>query len=461
MNKINIAIPLYKKKRLNELIGLINKLSNYKNLKIYVYIDLDVYTEEPIVNKINSNAKIIYTKFGKKIGRHISDEKRINIFDKILNKIYSYIKNLSIAKIYLEIKFLLKLKIKYWKILPIFKSYQIDIVMLLGDRHTDHIEPVLIKIAKEVEAKIVITYLAYYTEKDYLVNKSKYAKNNERGLSIYDQIMQNRFSSMSVNNKFYYPHWKRNALRKFGTLSNNPWVMGAGKANILCLPDKKMLIRYKDNYNIKEEKLKVVGDISYDTLYEAYKNRKNVYKTILEKYDLNKGIKTLIIALPQLAEHNILPWKRHWEEINFLVSVITSCNLNILLSLHPKMSREKYNFLENKYKCNILDERLVEVLPIADFFVASNSSTVMWAIQCGIKSLVVDFYGLNIDIFNNLQTVEIVKEKKELKQKLNSLEYKVVDFHKDWSLLSRDNVFQGQVIENYVKLFEEIINKKS
>ena len=36
-------------------------------------------------------------------------------------------------------------------------------------------------------------------------------------------------------NSYYYPHPIANALKKFGVLSSNPYVMGCGKTDILCL----------------------------------------------------------------------------------------------------------------------------------------------------------------------------------------------------------------------------------
>ena len=109
-------------------------------------------------------------------------------------------------------------------------------------------------------------------------------------------------------------------------------------------------------------------------------------KKICKKYNLCPDKKIIICALPQLAEHNILDWENHWKEIEFLVSTISSRKQNLILSLHPKMEREKYLFLEEKYNCKIAEERLFEFLPIADLFIATFSSTIIWSVFCEISS---------------------------------------------------------------------------
>jgi hypothetical protein len=245
-----------------------------------------------------------------------------------------------------------------------------------------------------------------------------------------------------------------NALDKFGVLTQNPYVMGSGCSDILCLNNEY----YKNLYislGVDEKKTRVVGDGSYDIIYIQYSKKEEVRQKSFKKYSLDSSKKVVIVALPQLGEHNILPWERHWEEINFLMESLTKLDQNILISLHPKMDRKKYEFLENKYNCSILDERLADVLPIADMFVATFSSTVVWSILCGIKTVVVDFYELNYTMYDFLTSIKKVDKKENLKATLETTLSEDIDFSKDWKSLSRDEVFDGQTIQRYIKLINE------
>ncbi len=230
--------------------------------------------------------------------------------------------------------------------------------------------------------------------------------------------------------------------------------MGGGYSDILCLPNYQMNKHYIQN-GVDSNKIKVLGDTSHDQLYLNYKNRVNIKQILLEKYSfINKKI--IIVALPQLAEHDILPWNKHWEEINYLIKSLNELNENILISLHPKMDRKKYEFLEDKYNCTILDERLADVLPIADIFVATFSSTVLWSILCGIKTVVVDFYGLNYTMYDFLTSIKKVDKKENLETALKTTLIEEIDFSKDWKSLSRDEVFDGKTIQRYINLINEV-----
>src|SRR5262249_35532508 len=73
----------------------------------------------------------------------------------------------------------------------------------------------------------------------------------------------------------------------------------------------------------------------------------------------------------------------------------------VLLSLHPKSDPAAYRFLEAEFGARLLDQSLREVLPAADVFVGTYSSTVRWAVLLGVPTVVVDFYGFDYDIFDH------------------------------------------------------------
>ena len=121
------------------------------------------------------------------------------------------------------------------------------------------------------------------------------------------------------------------------------------------------------------------------------------------------------------------------------------------------MIKEKYKFLEKKYNCLIFDENLAEVLPIADLFLATFSSTVAWSIICGIKTVIIDFYELNFKMYDFLTSVKKIDNKDAFVPELMDFLKEEVDFSKDWKLLSRDEMFDGKTTKRYIEFFNEII----
>ena len=201
-----------------------------------------------------------------------------------------------------------------------------------------------------------------------------------------------------------------------------------------------------------------VGDTIYDHLYKQLLNKLEIKKKIIEKYNLDKNKKIIILAPSQLAEHSILSWETHWEKINFLIKTLCEIDENILISLHPKMDKLKYEYLENQNNCKILNEPLCDVLPIADMLVAGFSSTIIWSVLCGIKAIIVDTGNLRYKMYDYLKSVKKVNPEKDLKKIFVKLLNADVNFDEDWRSLSRNEVFDGKVLYRYINL---IRNNKS
>lgn len=392
----------------------------------------------------------------------IKEKIKNNLTIEQIKKFREFISKLKNTKLFTnrlkkqEKVFLESLEKNYDKIIKLVQEYKIDVLLINGDRHLG-LEPVFLKISKELNIPSIIVYIVDYANEERIFHNDVITKKIKPNIftSQYISNSQNNLKYKIVRNSYYYPHPIGNALDKFGVLTKNPYIMGSGSSDVLCLNNQY----YKDLYisrGIDKRKIQVVGDGVYDHIYTQYTKRDTTKQDTLNKYSLNSDKKVVIIALPQLGEHNILPWNRHWEEINFLMKSLDSLEQNILVSLHPKMDRKKYEFLEDKYNCTILDERLADVLPIADMFVATFSSTVVWSILCGIKTVVVDFYGLNYTMYDFLTSIKKVDQKENLQTTLKSTLAEEIDFTKDWKSLSRDEVFDGKTIQRYIKLINEV-----
>jgi len=464
----NILIVSSQPQRFLDQLNMAEKISKHtNNIKIYFYINKNIYSRYKskidnlgfdIVNKIyqpNSQKnykvnildtlqmyfkRLITIKQRKIIRVYINAFKNTRFFTKMLEEE--------------ELRYINFLQKEVKTIKNIIKENKIDLIFINGDRHLDN-EPAFLKAAKDLSVSIVIPYMVYFAEEEDLTKTSQVKHKLSVFTSDYIKASQNKFLYHKRKNKYFYPHPIINALDKVGTLTKNPWFMGGGSSDILCLPNEHMKKHYVKN-GIDINKIKVIGDISYDQLYLGYKKKIEIKKEIQEKYDLDLKVKTIIVSLPQLAEHNILPWDIHWQEINFLIQSLDSLNQNILLSLHPKMDRSSYVFLEKKFNCKILEEKLVDVLPIADMFVATFSSTVFWSIICGIKTVVIDFYGLEYKTYDFLSSIRKVKDREIFQSTLNNTLHETIDFSEDWIQLSKDKVFDGKTIQRYVDLIKEV-----
>jgi hypothetical protein len=449
-----ILVAIYHHQRFLDLYNFSKQLQESKKVKVYLYINTQVYARYSEIIA-NCQFNIILDPC---IDIRLDAVKFKNTAAKkswIPGGLFlSFLKNTSLVQIYRDVKYYRILKKKYDYFQDILKENKIDIVFVTGDRHV-HEEPAILKAARDSNIKILLPYLVNYAEYERVLLARSGSSFNIGSTSIYSYFMKNKFAKYLYKGVSYYPFFTMNSIYRFKVLSDNPWIMGCGISDVIFLDSKDTYDRYI-GYGVERSKLKIVGDISYDTLYAQYISKDKLSNKILNKYKLNKKYKNIVIALPQLAEHDILSWKDHWVEIDFLVSVACEKGQNVLLSLHPKMDLDKYIFLEEKYNCRILSERLIQVLPVSDMFIATYSSTVIWSTLCGIKTIVVDFYNLNFSIFTHLESITLVKEKEFFSESIDRLINNKVDYESDWKALSRKNVFNGLVIEKYLKMIDKL-----
>lgn len=344
--------------------------------------------------------------------------------------------DLSFLHLYREFKYLKNLKKDYVRFSSFFFQTHIDYVFGLGDRHTG-LEPVFLKICKELNIPFIIPYLVNYADFERLKRTSGLTKITEK--SYYSKSKAKKFFRLSREGYFYYPHYITEALNRFGVLTANTWVMGAGHCSAIAVGssyEKQQLL----SEGVEEAKIHIIGHIKLDELFNVFVNSKN-FKT---------GNK-IVISLPQLGEHHILPWDRHWEEINFLVKIACEASPDVVLILHPKMKFSDYSFL-TKYGCRIETAEPLKAIVQSDLYVATYSTTIVWAVLCGVKSLVVDFYDLNYSMYDYLQSIEKITVKHLLKEKIKELLLEKKLFNEDWENLSRNIVFRGNNSQLYLEL---------
>jgi len=452
----NVLITIYHKQRFLDLFDLAKQLSFTKDVNILIYINKEVYSKYKSNLTNNKNITIIndpeiLIESQKKFTKKTNDKAKLAT--RLLFNFKTLLLKTSLAQILKQIRYRRYLDKKYTYFLEILSANNIDIIFTTGDRHV-HEEPAIIKAARDFQVKIVLPYITNYAEPKTIFRVRERSM-TESG-SLYSYYMRKKFIRYLYNGASYYPFYIINTIHKFGVLSKNPWIMGNGVSDIICLDSQRNYDRFI-NHKVHEKKLKIVGHYSYDNLYKSYCKRDELIKKIHKKYNLDKDKKNIIISLPQFSEHELMSNEKHINEVIFMITSLCQTSQNILISLHPKQNIDKYIFLEKKFKCKILSERLMYVLPVADIFIASYSSTVIWSVICGIKTLVMNFYGFNSSIFDELKSIMVIEDKNLFVGTVNNLLESKVDFSSDWKQLSKEEVFDNKVIDRYL----EIINDKS
>ena len=194
----------------------------------------------------------------------------------------------------------------------------------------------------------------------------------------------------------------------------NPWVLGGGAGWVMAVESHHS----KDNFilqGMSDEKITIAGKPRYDRAAKIWQQRVEARQHLCAEWGIDPEKKLLVCAVPQLGEHDLLPWDQHWAETEFLFSVFSDLlpHTNVVLSLHPKSNFAEYAPRAERYGLVIAHQSYDQLIPISDVFVAAYSSTVTLAIAAHIPVIVVDFHNFDYDFFNDVKGIIIVRQREK------------------------------------------------
>lgn len=207
---------------------------------------------------------------------------------------------------------------------------------------------------------------------------------------------------------FFYEAPLTLALEELGLLPANPWAHGCGLTELVLAESLEAKERYVKG-GADPERIRVTGLRVHDLL------RQGLRRCGLERGGRRGDQGPVVLAMPQLAEEGMLDWERHWREARFLCQVISQeAPGRGVVSLHPRMDRAAYAWVEDEFGLTLAERRLAEFLPEASLFLCSWSSTIFWATLCHIPSVILDFYGYGYTNWDFLTGLEVVDQRERL-----------------------------------------------
>lgn len=347
---------------------------------------------------------------------------------------------------------------QYERAVEILQDVKPQIVIAGGDRHLGMELPFLkaagdLGIPRVIPAVVVASdalELLFTRRGRFLYTRHWLSKR------LFDDLKQ-RHPSQVFESCLYYPPIVTEALSRFGALPKNPWQMGTGLVDLYCvgteLARQRALAAGAD-----PERVKTIGDVAFDIVFRGSEMRSELRARLGSKYRLAPQDRWIVCAVPQLAEQGTLSWSEHWRDIDLLVSAMADTGSRVLLSLHPKMHRPDY-VKYAKGRVHLLEERLSEVLPAADLYVSTLSSTTDWAILSGVPTIMVNFWNLPCENYEGFSSVKITTAPEQFRRLLNSHHAAGTDFFQDWRTLGREQIFDGRTMARYVDTLKAMLGR--
>ena len=143
---------------------------------------------------------------------------------------------------------------------------------------------------------------------------------------------------------------------------------------------------------VSEHRIAAIGSPAFQIHYERMRERARIRAQLGVAPDQI----LLISSPPPLWEHRMIEQDDHFAFIDGLLTVLSKSRCTVIVSLHPKLSRELYEPRIRAAGATIAALPLTEILAAADLFVAgAYSSTIRWAMAIGIPSANLDLWELN------------------------------------------------------------------
>lgn len=189
-----------------------------------------------------------------------------------------------------------------------------------------------------------------------------------------------------------------------------PWAYGGGATDYVTLYSESIKTRQLE-LGVPANKLVVTGQCAMDELHGLASRRGQLKRDMAARYGLAPDQPTIVLAVPQHAEHGLMGASDHNVMTAALLQDLRAVGANLVLSLHPRSHPEDYRHEAQLNDAVIATQPLLEILPAADLFVATHSSTVRWAILLGIPTIVLDDFGVGANGMFDSASVTFVTER--------------------------------------------------
>lgn len=340
-----------------------------------------------------------------------------------------------------------------------------DLILSYSDRSHDYVEGAVLAAARKYGLPVILPYIAQFeidAAFEYRTDSNGVLKpefNPHKKRSLYKIWSHALLREQLYKGAFFQEPCLMNAARKRGILSSYPWSVGNGLSSLVCVDSQATKEKF-ERWRVAPEKIRITGQIQYDEVFYSYQNRSQLKEAIAAEYGFEKQKSLLILSLPQYAEQGYLTWEAHWLKIEEILTQAQLAEQNLLLSLHPKSKLEDYQFLEERFSCQIAKQPLAKIIGAADLFLASNSTTLLWPVLCGISAI--SFWSPVPFYFGHLKSISLVNEPAELAGAIKQVTSgPPVDFTEDWERLSRDQVFDGNYVTKLAGLLLEGMDSRA
>ncbi|MDC2976302.1 hypothetical protein OAY13_00585 [Candidatus Pelagibacter sp.] len=294
--------------------------------------------------------------------------------------------------------------------------------LLVSDDRSPDILLWLIKLSKKNNIKVILIPSGIFSGKKFVIqNRLK----NFKSFSSHNPITNKKNIYTKFKGRYVY-FYKKSILRLynfFNLYPLNPWISGTNVDEIFFQSEASK--EYYIKQGIENKLIKNIKLTNFKTdLLEIINIKRKFYK----KYKIKSNKKLIIFQPMTWYEHNITTYEEHYKRNFEVAKIIYKSNENkkftCLISLHPKQKKKDYIWLEKNFKFKIIDEKLFDVITLANLFIISyESDTMLWSADLKIPCIITNFFKEKSNEFN-LNYLYFCNKKNSFKKQITNLIFK-------------------------------------
>ena len=258
-------------------------------------------------------------------------------------------------------------------------------------------------------------------------------------------------------------------MESLGLAPPLPWIFNSGFADVIAIESECMKQYYLD-CGVSERQLKLIGSLADDVMIDILRQKRQKRADLCLELRLNDKKPILLSSLPPdfLYMKGGRPesdFSTYPELVEFWVKSIAKVkNFNVIVCLHPSVRYENFQYIED-WGVRIARRGTAEMVPLSDVYVANVSSTIRWAIACGIPVINYDVYRYHYTDYLDVKGVIAVEEKADFEFVLNKIT-KDANFYEQKILEQKHSashwgMFDGKVGERLHQLFDAMADRYS
>jgi hypothetical protein len=198
------------------------------------------------------------------------------------------------------------------------------------------------------------------------------------------------------------------AIELSGLAPPDPWMTNSGNADRIAVESERMLEVYR-KAGFPEHQLVLTGSCADDLLHAALREKETRRAKLYRELELSNDRPMLLSSLVPDQLGSGVPcceFSDYGALIEFWVSTLAAWHhrMHVVLKINPRYRREEFLHLE-KWGVKVAPHDTIDLLPLAEIYVTSISSTLRWAAACGIPSINYDVYHYRYGDFNGVPCI--------------------------------------------------------